>query len=135
MNLVHLSKVFEENLKRAENVDELKKYHEKFVARIEKFAFQDGNSKPIIDILINVLKIVCVIKNQWTDLCIFEDPEKVDHMSDSEVILSLHEDASNTEASCVQFISMFVKLLEMFVCKDSGKYLAPLVSAINSIPY
>jgi gamma-tubulin complex component 5 len=120
MHLLHLSKKFEKNSKRARNVQELKKYHEEFIAGIEKFAFQDKNSKPIVDILLNMLKIVLLIKNQWTNLCMFEDPGNVDHLSDSELILSLHTQANDTEASYVKYHEMFVQMLNHFIGKGSG---------------
>ena len=131
MNLQSLSKELDAKVKNAENIGEFIGCHEAFINTSYKYTLQTRENSDIYELIIQMLKLAGVLKNEWANVITDYDLDQQGLIENSSSLQEMNASANQIENSYIQFHAKLKSLLN-----DGQKsYLSALNDALNSIPY
>lgn len=131
MSLQSLSKELDARVKKAENISEFIDCHEAFINTSYKYTLQTNENSDIYELIIQMLKLAGVLKNEWSNVITDYDLDQQGKIESSHTMQEMNASANKIENSYILFHAKLKSLLN----DDRKSYLSALNDALNSIPY
>ncbi|CAO1312743.1 unnamed protein product [Diamesa hyperborea] len=131
MSLQSLSKELDARVKKAENISEFINCHEAFINTSYEYTLQTRENKDIFELIIQMLKLAGVLKNEWSNVITDYDLDQQGKIESSHSLQEMNASANKIESSYI----MFHAKLKLLLNDDRKSYLSALNDALDSIPY